>query len=66
MDFELPNATAIELAAAYLQTAITVGLIVLCAELFRRYRKPYLAYWALAWLIYALRMGAVPVYSVTR
>jgi signal transduction histidine kinase len=59
MDFELPSATAIELAAAYLQAAITIGLVALCVELYRRYRKPYLAWWALAWLIYALRMAAI-------
>jgi signal transduction histidine kinase len=62
MDFEVPSATAIELAAAYLQTAITVGLVVLCAQLYRRYRKPYLAYWAMAWLIYALRMAAIIIF----
>ncbi len=59
MDFQLQSATAIELAAAYLQAAVTVGLIALCVQLYRRYRKPYLAWWALAWLIYALRMAAI-------
>ena len=59
MEFQLPSATAVELAAAYLQAAITVGLIVLCVQLYRRYEKPYLAWWALAWLIYALRMAAI-------
>ena len=65
MDFQIQGATAIELAAAYLQTAITVGLIVLCLQLYRRYQKPYLAWWALAWLIYALRMAAIITFLST-
>ncbi len=48
-----------ELAAAFLQTGVTVALVILCGFLYRQYRKPYFAYWALAWLLYALRLGAI-------
>ncbi len=48
-----------ELAAAFLQTGVTVALVLVCGFLYRRYRKPYFAYWALAWTLYALRLGAI-------
>ena len=38
-----------ELAASFLQAAITVGLVTVCTYLYARYRKPYFAIWALAW-----------------
>ena len=59
MQGTLPAATAIELDAALLQAAITAGLAVLCAFLFSRYRKPYFAWWALAWGLYLLRIAAI-------
>lgn len=48
-----------ELAAAWLQAAVTVGLAVLCLYVFRKYGKPYFGVWALAWGLYALRLGAI-------
>jgi signal transduction histidine kinase len=59
MDLTVPAAATSELAAAYLQAVITVALAVLCLWLHRRYRKPYFRAWALAWAVYALRMGAI-------
>ena len=38
-----------ELAAALLQGVITAALAALCWFLYRRYRKPYLAWWSGAW-----------------
>lgn len=58
-----PNTT--ELAAAFLQAGITVGLILVCAFLYRRYRKPYFAWWALAWVLYAMRLGAIISFLLT-
>ena len=55
----LPPATDIELDAALLQGAITGALGLLCAFLFARYRKPYFAWWAVAWGLYLLRIGAI-------
>ena len=59
MQGTLPAATAVELDAALLQAAITGGLAVLCAFLFSRYRKPYFAWWAVAWGLYLLRIVAI-------
>ena len=59
MDLSVPAAAHSELAAAYLQTTVTLALAGMCGFLFRRYRKPYFGLWALAWTIYALRLGAI-------
>ncbi len=59
MDLSLPDTAASELAAAYLQLTVTLGLAALCWALHHRYRKPYFGWWALAWGIYALRLGAI-------
>lgn len=59
MDLSVPAAALSELAAAYLQATITVALAGMCAYLYRRYGKPYFQAWALAWMVYALRMGAI-------
>lgn len=59
MQGTLPPAGAVELHAALLQAAITAGLAVLCAFLFSRYRKPYFAWWAVAWGLYFLRVVAI-------
>lgn len=59
MDLTIPEAARSELAAAFFQTAIVVGLAVLCAYLYRAYRKAYFGWLALTWTIFALRMGAI-------
>jgi len=58
MDLTIP-AVASELAAAFLLGSVTLGLAGLCAFLYQRYRKPYFAIWALAWFLFALRLGAI-------
>jgi len=58
-------ATDLELDAALLQAAITAALGVLCAFLFERYRKPYFAWWAVAWGLYLLRVGAITSFLLT-
>ena len=65
MDLSIPSAALTELAAAYLQTAVTLGLVGLCGFLYRRFRKPYFAIWALAWGIYALRLAAIVAFLRT-
>ncbi len=54
-----------ELAASFLQTAITFGLVMVCAYLYARYRKPYFAIWALAWLLYSVRLIIIIAFLVT-
>ena len=58
-------ATAIELDAALLQGAITGALAALCVFLYARYRKPYFAWWAGAWGLYFLRIGAITSFLLT-
>ncbi|MEP6689475.1 MAG: GAF domain-containing sensor histidine kinase [Gemmatimonadales bacterium] len=55
----------IELDAALLQAAITGALGLLCAFLFERYRKPYFAWWAVAWGLYLLRVGAITSFMLS-
>jgi len=55
-----------ELEAAILQAAITFGLTVLCALLYRRYQKPYFKWWAVAWGLYVLRLGFMMAFLSTR
>jgi signal transduction histidine kinase len=55
-----PEPSAVgELAAAFLQTAITLGLAGLFLFLYHRHRRAYFAWWAVAWFLYALRLGAI-------
>ena len=61
-----PQSTnAIELDAALLQATITAALAVLCAFLYARYRKPYFGWWAGAWGLYFLRIGAITSFLLT-
>jgi len=59
MDLTVPATALSELAAAYLQAAVTAALAVLCAALFVRYKKRHFVYWSIAWLLYALRLAAI-------
>jgi signal transduction histidine kinase len=61
----LPPTSDIELDAALLQAAITGALGLLCAFLFERYRKPYFAWWAVAWGLYLLRVGAITSFMLS-
>ncbi len=54
-----------ELAAGFLQVAITFGLVMVCAYLYARYRKPYFGLWALAWWLYSVRLGIIIVFLIT-
>ena len=60
----LPASQA-ELAAAYLQLAVTLGLVALCSVLNRRYRRRYFGLWAVAWAVYALRLLAIITFLIT-
>lgn len=59
MDLSVPQAALGELAAAYLQLTVTVALVVMCAWLYRRYRKSYFGIWAVAWAVYGMRLVAI-------
>jgi signal transduction histidine kinase len=57
--------TATELHAAVLLAAITLGLALVCGLLYHRYRKPYLGWLAVAWLLYLARVGAIASFLAT-
>jgi signal transduction histidine kinase len=65
MQGPIPTAATNELHAAFLQAVITGALALLCAFLFQRYRKPYFAWWAGAWGVYLLRIGAITCFLLT-
>lgn len=48
-----------ELPPAILQAAITAGLALLFHVLHRRTQRPFFGWFALAWTLYALRIGAI-------
>lgn len=58
-------APASELAAAYLQLVVTLGLMLLCVVLQRRYRRQYFGLWAVAWAVYSLRLLAMITFLST-
>jgi signal transduction histidine kinase len=59
MQAPVPATATEELHAALLQAGLTAALAVLCAFLYHRYRKPYFAWWAAAWSLYVVRIGAI-------
>ncbi len=56
---------ASEFAATLLQGVITSGLAALCLHLYHRYRRPWFAWFALAWGIYVLRLACISAFLVT-
>ena len=66
MQTPIALATALELDAAILQAAITACLALLCAFLYQRYGKTYFAWYATAWGLYVLRLGAIMGFLLTR
>ncbi|MBC7896178.1 MAG: hypothetical protein H7066_12255 [Cytophagaceae bacterium] len=54
-----------ELDAAALQAAVTVGLTAVAAALYRRYRKPYFAWFTVAFALYVLRLAVIVAFVLT-
>ena len=54
-----------EVQAAALLAAITLGLTLLCAFLYQRYRKPFLVWWVVAWGLYLVRGVVIGTFLVT-
>ena len=65
MQNPFPAATASELADATFQALITAGLAVFALDLFRRLQQRWMAWWAAAWALYVLRLGAIIVFLRT-
>jgi signal transduction histidine kinase len=60
-----PGAASEELHAALLQAVLTAAVALLCLFLYQRYRKPYFAWWAGAWALYVVRIGAITSFLLT-
>ncbi len=65
MQWNVPEAALAALSAPVFQLAITVGVGVLCAYLWWRFGKLHFGWWALAWALYALRLGAIVTFLGT-
>jgi signal transduction histidine kinase len=61
----VPDASLAELAAAALQATITAGLALICLWVWRRTREPHFGWWAIAFGIYDLRVGAISAFLAT-
>ena len=57
--------TAAEFDAAILQAVVTLGLAALFAFLYRRTRRAHFAWFAGAWTLYLLRLGAIGTFLMT-
>ena len=55
-----------ELDAAILQATITFLVLLLCAALWIRTRRPYFGWWAIAWGFYLARLMAIGAFLATR
>lgn len=60
----LPSSLS-ELNAALLQAIVTLGVAALCAVLYAQFRKRYFLWWAVAWGVYVLRIGAIVAFLLT-
>ncbi len=60
----LPTDVRVELEAAILQAVVTLGLVAYSAFLFRRYRKAYFRWFAVAWSLYVARIGAISAFLI--
>ena len=60
-----PATILIEREAAILQAAITIGLALLFALLYHRYRRPHFLWWCGAWLLYTVRIALIITFLAT-
>lgn len=56
---------ASELAATLLQGVVTIGVAILCAHLYVRYRRPWFGWFAAAWGVYVARMLCILSFLLT-
>jgi len=60
------NLLAVELSGLSFQAVVTVLLAAVAYRLWIQTRRPYFASWTGAWACYAIRLGAISAYLVTR
>src|SRR5512138_1518253 len=63
---QFPQSSGVELDAAILQVAVTLGAAMFTLFLSRRYGKAYFRWLAVACLLYVARLGAIISFLVTR
>jgi len=63
---QLPPSSGVELDAAVLQVAVTLGAAMFATFLSRRYGKAYFSWLAVACFLYVARLGAIISFLVTR
>ncbi len=55
----MPITATAELTDAVFQAMITAGLVLFAIALHRRIRQRWVAWWAIAWALYLVRLGAI-------
>ncbi len=60
------TATTVELDAAILQVAVATGLAAFAGSLYRRYRKPHFAWFAVTWAMYLARLLIIMAFLITQ
>lgn len=65
VQWEIPQAAAADVAAAFLQGAVTLALAIMCAWLWRTYRKRHYLVWSAAWFVYSLRIAVIVSFLAT-
>lgn len=65
MQESFPPAAGAELADAIFQAIITAGLALFALALWRRVRERWFAWWAAAWGLYVVRLGAIIAFLAT-
>jgi signal transduction histidine kinase len=65
MEPDMPLRASAELADAAFQAMITAGLALFALALYRRMRQRWFAWWAAAWALYLVRLGAIITFLAT-
>jgi signal transduction histidine kinase len=65
VQWQIPDAAATDVAAAFLQGAVTLSLALTCVWLWRVHRKRHYLVWSLAWLVYSLRIAVIVSFLAT-
>ena len=65
VDLSVSPQSLSELAAAFLQALVALGVAAAFAVLYERTRKPWFGWWTLAWVLYAVRLSAIILFLGT-
>jgi signal transduction histidine kinase len=65
MQTTMPSAAEAELADALFQMVVTAGLALFSLVLYRRWPQRWFAWWAAAWGLYVVRLGAIVAFLMS-